>query len=153
MVCLATPPGARRPPPRGVSRARCAGGPRARARHRDAERGRPAYAGRQPPGARAARVAGAVLVSRRPPPVSGRPSPRARGGYGVRAAALRAVRLTGTARRGVVRSEEHTSELQSQSNLVCRLLLEKKRKGGKYVTIEHEDPFVKIAALIGGVEY
>src|SRR2546430_6834817 len=26
-----------------------------------------------------------------------------------------------------VRSEEHTSELQSQSNLVCRLLLEKKR--------------------------
>src|SRR2546430_5362269 len=29
-------------------------------------------------------------------------------------------------RRGL-RSEEHTSELQSQSNLVCRLLLEKKR--------------------------
>src|SRR5688572_32806221 len=28
----------------------------------------------------------------------------------------------------VVRSEEHTSELQSQSNLVCRLLLEKKKK-------------------------
>src|SRR5688572_32172853 len=27
-----------------------------------------------------------------------------------------------------VRSEEHTSELQSQSNLVCRLLLEKKKK-------------------------
>src|SRR2546430_16794314 len=27
-----------------------------------------------------------------------------------------------------LRSEEHTSELQSQSNLVCRLLLEKKRK-------------------------
>src|SRR2546430_6922846 len=26
----------------------------------------------------------------------------------------------------VIRSEEHTSELQSQSNLVCRLLLEKK---------------------------
>src|SRR2546427_4446207 len=31
-------------------------------------------------------------------------------------------------RRGVPRSEEHTSELQSQSNLVCRLLLEKKKK-------------------------
>src|SRR2546427_5041098 len=31
-------------------------------------------------------------------------------------------------RYGVVRSEEHTSELQSQSNLVCRLLLEKKKK-------------------------
>src|SRR2546427_7562873 len=29
---------------------------------------------------------------------------------------------------GELRSEEHTSELQSQSNLVCRLLLEKKKK-------------------------
>src|SRR6266478_7059592 len=29
---------------------------------------------------------------------------------------------------GAGRSEEHTSELQSQSNLVCRLLLEKKKK-------------------------
>src|SRR5688572_23652787 len=33
--------------------------------------------------------------------------------------------VTSSARR---RSEEHTSELQSQSNLVCRLLLEKKKK-------------------------
>src|SRR2546430_3811135 len=31
-------------------------------------------------------------------------------------------------RRAGRRSEEHTSELQSQSNLVCRLLLEKKKK-------------------------
>src|SRR2546430_3273918 len=31
---------------------------------------------------------------------------------------------------GAVRSEEHTSELQSQSNLVCRLLLEKKKRIG-----------------------
>src|SRR2546430_8252099 len=31
------------------------------------------------------------------------------------------------AERVVQRSEEHTSELQSQSNLVCRLLLEKKK--------------------------
>src|SRR2546430_6438269 len=30
--------------------------------------------------------------------------------------------------RFALRSEEHTSELQSQSNLVCRLLLEKKKK-------------------------
>src|SRR5688572_33298524 len=30
------------------------------------------------------------------------------------------------------RSEEHTSELQSQSNLVCRLLLEKKKKTKKH---------------------
>src|SRR2546430_3715970 len=33
------------------------------------------------------------------------------------------------------RSEEHTSELQSQSNLVCRLLLEKKKK--KDITTTH----------------
>src|SRR2546430_13448535 len=31
-------------------------------------------------------------------------------------------------RDALSRSEEHTSELQSQSNLVCRLLLEKKKK-------------------------
>src|SRR2546430_11331827 len=30
------------------------------------------------------------------------------------------------------RSEEHTSELQSQSNLVCRLLLEKKKKNNTH---------------------
>src|SRR2546430_5026142 len=41
-------------------------------------------------------------------------------------------RFTGPAARSRAtrraRSEEHTSELQSQSNLVCRLLLEKKKK-------------------------
>src|SRR5438270_12922921 len=39
----------------------------------------------------------------------------------------RAVRSRGQG----TRSEEHTSELQSQSNLVCRLLLEKKKKNHK----------------------
>src|SRR2546430_9185715 len=34
--------------------------------------------------------------------------------------------------RRCFRSEEHTSELQSQSNLVCRLLLEKKKENGWY---------------------
>src|SRR2546427_5382827 len=34
------------------------------------------------------------------------------------------------------RSEEHTSELQSQSNLVCRLLLEKKKKKTKQTQIQ-----------------
>src|SRR5436190_4519852 len=34
----------------------------------------------------------------------------------------------GGGRRDRVRSEEHTSELQSHSDLVCRLLLEKKKK-------------------------
>src|SRR2546430_8773164 len=33
-----------------------------------------------------------------------------------------------------IRSEEHTSELQSQSNLVCRLLLEKKKNHKKIKT-------------------
>src|SRR2546427_8377357 len=37
------------------------------------------------------------------------------------------VLLAAAAQRGTERSEEHTSELQSQSNLVCRLLLEKKK--------------------------
>src|SRR2546430_9051992 len=42
---------------------------------------------------------------------------------------LPVTRLEGPAERAGVapRSEEHTSELQSQSNLVCRLLLEKKK--------------------------
>src|SRR2546430_7689777 len=41
----------------------------------------------------------------------------------------RLVDRMGQPRRGADRrSEEHTSELQSQSNLVCRLLLEKKKK-------------------------
>src|SRR5688572_31622650 len=35
--------------------------------------------------------------------------------------------LTADCRLLAARSEEHTSELQSQSNLVCRLLLEKKK--------------------------
>src|SRR2546430_6940538 len=43
------------------------------------------------------------------------------------------------AAQGWTRSEEHTSELQSQSNLVCRLLLEKKKKC---------EPFVRPAAGI-----
>src|SRR2546430_12714867 len=36
---------------------------------------------------------------------------------------------------GRSRSEEHTSELQSQSNLVCRLLLEKKKKDSPILLI------------------
>src|SRR5688572_31913047 len=48
---------------------------------------------------------------------------------GTRRVVLRGdVRRLPRARRDEGRSEEHTSELQSQSNLVCRLLLEKKKK-------------------------
>src|SRR3989475_3880778 len=52
----------------------------------------------------------------------------------VRAVAVRGVSraLSDTAKLAPQdRSEEHTSELQSQSNLVCRLLLEKKKKTQK----------------------
>src|SRR2546427_1984468 len=37
------------------------------------------------------------------------------------------------------RSEEHTSELQSQSNLVCRLLLEKKKKKKQTRTLQRNN--------------
>src|SRR5438067_3246721 len=40
-------------------------------------------------------------------------------------------------RRGAVRSEEHTSELQSRFDLVCRLLLEKKKKTNIKITKIH----------------
>src|SRR5688572_32371775 len=45
-----------------------------------------------------------------------------------RAGSSRPRRLRRRGPADVQRSEEHTSELQSQSNLVCRLLLEKKKK-------------------------
>src|SRR2546430_12437311 len=46
----------------------------------------------------------------------------------------------------IVRSEEHTSELQSQSNLVCRLLLEKKNKFDfRFV---HHDPSDVLCKLL-----
>src|SRR5256886_9891963 len=44
-----------------------------------------------------------------------------------RCSALHCVPTIPTPSSGFARSEEHTSELQSQSNLVCRLLLEKKK--------------------------
>src|SRR5438132_10655734 len=45
-------------------------------------------------------------------------------------------RLHGKMQEG--RSEEHTSELQSHSDLVCRLLLEKKKKKGTSI-VQNED--------------
>src|SRR2546427_6844565 len=66
----------------------------------------------------------------------GREPVRARGAYVLGARSARArhradeqdARLRSRRLRLLLRSEEHTSELQSQSNLVCRLLLEKKKK-------------------------
>src|SRR5256885_10519846 len=39
-----------------------------------------------------------------------------------------------------VRSEEHTSELQSPCNLVCRLLLEKKKKHETHSFLNYQNP-------------
>src|SRR3712207_7483626 len=43
-------------------------------------------------------------------------------------------RFTATTRLAIARSEEHTSELQSRQYLVCRLLLEKKKKNRVYLS-------------------
>src|SRR2546430_8158397 len=45
------------------------------------------------------------------------------------------------------RSEEHTSELQSQSNLVCRLLLEKKKKYKQNQHTQHGSESVSCPSL------
>src|SRR2546430_7320798 len=56
------------------------------------------------------------------------PAHRGRPGEGADGARQRRPRARDQRPGGVPRSEEHTSELQSQSNLVCRLLLEKKKE-------------------------
>src|SRR5438034_3230651 len=56
----------------------------------------------------------------------------ARAGFRVRVLEARAE--PGGLASGFVRSEEHTSELQSHSDLVCRLLLEKKKRK---ITLRH----------------
>src|SRR6266436_8904362 len=47
-------------------------------------------------------------------------------------------------RRGVVRSEEHTSELQSRLHLVCRLLLEKKKQRQHTVCTKNKEAKITI---------
>src|SRR2546430_3281578 len=59
---------------------------------------------------------GSQARRRCPPPPVGPPATRQHRGF-----------RSPTHKGGGPRSEEHTSELQSQSNLVCRLLLEKKK--------------------------
>src|SRR2546430_7571764 len=49
--------------------------------------------------------------------------------------------------RSATRSEEHTSELQSQSNLVCRLLLEKKKLDDNVLSYKCEDCLVECKLL------
>src|SRR5207302_11226148 len=47
---------------------------------------------------------------------------------------------------GARRSEEHTSELQSRENLVCRLLLEKKKARGRHADLRDHDELVGVHA-------
>src|SRR5205807_5705751 len=47
------------------------------------------------------------------------------------------------------RSEEHTSELQSPCNLVCRLLLEKKKRGSRLMEVPISTP---VFAILLGID-
>src|SRR5690606_39983106 len=49
-------------------------------------------------------------------------------GYAAQARIVHVIGTTGFSEEDEARSEEHTSELQSRENLVCRLLLEKKKR-------------------------
>src|SRR3712207_8154087 len=73
-------------------------------------------------------------ASRSPPPCRWRWPARARS-------------ATGRARRRS-RSEEHTSELQSRQYLVCRLLLEKKKKIKHALTFPRESTATEIALIL-----
>src|SRR2546430_4455347 len=76
---------------------------------------------------------------------------RSRSGKAGRAGLCRKTSGTYCARRSRTRprrSEEHTSELQSQSNLVCRLLLEKKKN-----TTSDDEGNCRGAVLITGLRH
>src|SRR6266478_3964988 len=77
-----------------------------------------------------------------PPPAPARGDPRLH----------RAVPLEPPGPPSRERSEEHTSELQSQSNLVCRLLLEKKnnKKIGELIKINRQNKKNKDALILRG---
>src|SRR2546430_3184708 len=49
------------------------------------------------------------------------------------------------------RSEEHTSELQSQSNLVCRLLLEKKKRCARVLALPRSEASPNERGCTGGL--
>src|SRR5690625_5489871 len=70
---------------------------------------------------------GASATSASPPPQAARPSAAAPAAPAPRAP-LREILSAIVSSSKQMRSEEHTSELQSRGHLVCRLLLEKKKK-------------------------
>src|SRR5690606_41868394 len=72
-------------------------------------------------------LGGGVRQARDPPALQGQRAARGAGACAGGAAAPAGARRA-TLRPGPGRSEEHTSELQSRENLVCRLLLEKKKE-------------------------
>src|SRR6266571_5515704 len=91
------------------------------------------------------------LMIRRPPRSTLFPyttlfrSPRIRPGRGTA--------RSGRNRRGGARSEEHTSELQSHVNLVCRLLLEKKKNNQQndlLIQVEIDVPAYQLVDLFDG---
>src|SRR5690349_23604965 len=52
-----------------------------------------------------------------------------------------------------IRSEEHTSELQSRRDLVCRLLLEKKKHYGPPVTLDELLPCIRCDSILTHIHY
>src|SRR5438132_3064304 len=97
--------------------------------HKSSQSQRPASARRAPTVLSAVESAAAAAIrsaiGRNTPPRTTPPQNRAR--YGPR----RIRRAASVTSWTDARSEEHTSELQSHSDLVCRLLLEKKKKENK----------------------
>src|SRR3712207_8570465 len=80
-------------------------------------------------------------IGRTPHPRScGRTPPRPRSSTTAR----RAPAGNSFSARHLSRSEEHTSELQSRQYLVCRLLLEKKKKIIKHPTIAHNTHYILV---------
>src|SRR2546422_7270213 len=79
-----------------------------------------------------------TTLFRSPAPTSSAPgSSSTRSGKRSSASALRRSSARCPPDRRLVRSEEHTSELQSRLHLVCRLLLEKKKKKCKRIIDEY----------------
>src|SRR5437870_5892778 len=72
-------------------------------------------------------VKGEGIVCNEPSVVAVQKEAGGRGGRRVLAVGAEAKKMVGRTPGNIVRSEEHTSELQSRGQLVCRLLLDKKK--------------------------
>src|SRR2546426_1990315 len=69
-------------------------------------------------------------------------------GVGIANVGLGIVALRADGRNARERSEEHTSELQSPCNLVCRLLLEKKKSCAQRVSLVHDRPISRPVLML-----